>query len=257
MTSLRARTTPAASMSPGPELKHIPDPCGTARSTTHCVTPSFRHPPWEEGRHRAHPGELRRGWAGDRAGLQPDLIDSEDEARSPNPAARETSAEPFAESFSNCFPLGRGKAATKEDADPEHNSHNPLAQAGLSRICCVVITHWGENAIGWLPPGRGVILGHSQVWPPPAQSQQLRALVLESDRPAPSAQPPSSTLTSGSPPEGCYTDLPQSPVITIGNICPAPVGAQLCKLHQCRRGGPVVHHPNPPSGGPVIHFSSH
>ena len=76
------------------------------------------------------PGELRRRWAGDRAGIPTSLIDSEDEARSPNPAARETSAEPFAESFSNCFPLHRGKAATKEDADPEHNSYVPSAQGG-------------------------------------------------------------------------------------------------------------------------------
>ena len=62
---------------------------------------------------------------------------------------------------------------------------------------------------GGFPPGRGVTLGHSQVWPPPAQSQQLKALVLESDRPAPSAQLPSSTVTSGSPPEGCYTEPPE------------------------------------------------
>ena len=25
-------------------------------------------------------------------------------------------------------------------------------RAGLSRICCVVITHWGDNAIGCLAP---------------------------------------------------------------------------------------------------------
>lgn len=87
---------------------------------------------------------------------------------------------------------------------------------------------------GALPLETGATLSHSQVWPPPAQSQQLRALVLESDRPVPPARPPSSTVTSGSPLMG-VTLTPSEPCNHDQNVCPAPVGAQLRKLHQCKR----------------------
>lgn len=71
---------------------YVPRPGAESTSLTHVERHAPQHtaalhPPQEEGYRLAHPGELRRGWAGDRAGTPTSLIDSEDEARSPNPAA--------------------------------------------------------------------------------------------------------------------------------------------------------------------------
>lgn len=93
------------------------------------------------------------------------------------------------------------------------------------------------------PLGRGGTLSHSQMWSAPSSVSAAES-VGTGVRPMPPARPPSSTETSD-PSDGCYTD-PQSPVITISNVCPAPGRCSIIYASSMQRA--VVHHLNPPLG---------